>query len=154
MNPFTLLLALLWLGLTAESTVANALLGLALAVAITRWLPSPAPSWSSLRKLPKLLVFLAFIVKEVVVANLRVAACVLDERRIKPCVVAVPLSLRDPAAVAILAHLITLTPGTLTLDVSPDGRTLWVHDILDGDPEHVRRSIQDGFERRLQEFFT
>ncbi|MCB9898509.1 MAG: Na+/H+ antiporter subunit E [Planctomycetes bacterium] len=154
MTPFTLLLALIWIGLTAEASPANAALGLLVAWLVTRWLPCPAPRWTSLRKLPRLVALLLFVLKEMLVANLRVAACVLDERRVRPCVVAVPLRLTDPAAIALLAHLVTLTPGTLSLDVSPDGRTLWVHDILDGDPEHVRCSIRDGFERRLLELFA
>jgi multicomponent Na+:H+ antiporter subunit E len=57
------------------------------------------------------------------------------------------------AEVSLLANLITLTPGTLSLDVSPDGRTLYVHTIATSGPDELRRAIRDGFESRILAVF-
>jgi multicomponent Na+:H+ antiporter subunit E len=46
-----------------------------------------------------------------------------------------------------------LTPGTLSLDVSPDRRTLYVHAMATTSPDDLRREIQQGFERRILEVF-
>ena len=66
---------------------------------------------------------------------------------------AVPLALDRDAEIALLANLITLTPGTLSLDVSPDRRTLYVHAMATTSPDDLRREIQQGFERRILEVF-
>jgi multicomponent Na+:H+ antiporter subunit E len=58
---------------------------------------------------------------------------------------------RAPAAITLLANLITLTPGTLSIDVSDDRKTLYVHTVNLNDPESFRKSIKEGFERRVQE---
>jgi multicomponent Na+:H+ antiporter subunit E len=54
----------------------------------------------------------------------------------------------------MLANLITLTPGTLSLDVADDRSCLYVHSIDVGDPEQFRREIKDGFERLVYEVFN
>jgi multicomponent Na+:H+ antiporter subunit E len=73
--------------------------------------------------------------------------------RLRPAIVAVPLTLDRDAEIALLANLITLTPGTLSLDVSPDRRTLYVHAMATAGPDELRREIRDGFERRILEVF-
>ena len=55
--------------------------------------------------------------------------------------------------ITLLANLITLTPGTLSVDVSEDRRTLYVHALDCSDPDRLRRSIADGFERKIREAF-
>ena len=98
--------------------------------------------------------FLLFFLKELVVANLKVAAAVIAPAgRLRPAIVAMPLALDRDAEIALLANLITLTPGTLSLDVSPDRRTLYVHAMADTSPDELRREIRDGFERRILEVF-
>jgi multicomponent Na+:H+ antiporter subunit E len=71
----------------------------------------------------------------------------------RPGVVAVPLELQTDAAITLLANLITLTPGTLSLDVSADRRVLYVHTMYLDDVEQFRREIKEGFERRVIEVF-
>jgi multicomponent Na+:H+ antiporter subunit E len=55
--------------------------------------------------------------------------------RLRPAILAVPLDIRSPAGTVLFADMVTLTPGTTSLDVSPDGRTLYVH-VLDA-PDHA-----------------
>ncbi|MCY3733260.1 MAG: Na+/H+ antiporter subunit E, partial [Chloroflexi bacterium] len=57
----------------------------------------------------------------------------------------------EPLQITVLANLISLTPGTLSLDVSPDGTTLYVHDMFADDPDETRRMIKGGFERLVRE---
>jgi multicomponent Na+:H+ antiporter subunit E len=75
-------------------------------------------------------------------------------RRLKPALLAVPLDVRSDAEIAMLANLITLTPGTLSVDVAPDRSALYVHCLGVDDPDAMRREIKDGLERRVAELFA
>ena len=76
---------------------------------------------------------------------------VTPRHRARPGVVAVPLDARGDAEITLLANLVSLTPGSLSLDVSDDRCTLFVHVMFLDDPEATRREIKDGFERRVVE---
>ena len=95
--------------------------------------------------------FLAFYVWELVVSSLRVAYDVLTPTlHMRPAIVAVPLDVRSDVAITLLANLVSLTPGSLTLDVSADRRTLYVHVMFVGDDaDAARRAIKDQLERRV-----
>ena len=87
-------------------------------------------------------------------ANLRVAIEVLTpQQRMRPAIVAIPLDVRRDFEITLLANLITLTPGTLSLDVSSDKRVLYVHSMYVDDIDAFRREIKNGFERRVKELF-
>lgn len=147
-----LLLALLWTLLTGEFRPSTFVVGLALGYAAL-WLVlrgSGAPRY--FRKLPLLLGFAAFFLRDLVRASLRVAyEVVTPTQRMRPAIVAIPLDVESDAAITLLANLLTLTPGALTLDVSPDRRTLYLHSMYAEDPEALRREIKEGFERRVME---
>ena len=64
---------------------------------------------------------------------------------------AIPLSTEDPLQIVSLANLISLTPGSLSLDVSPDRKTLYVHVMFVDDPDMIRREVKEGLERRVME---
>lgn len=87
-------------------------------------------------------------------ANLRLAALVLNPWRAnRPRYVRVPIGLRKDAAVTALANLITLTPGTLTVDVAPDRTSLLVH-VFDLEEEVAAvEEIQQRLERAVREVF-
>jgi multicomponent Na+:H+ antiporter subunit E len=90
--------------------------------------------------------------RELLKANLVVLKVVLSPRiRVQSGVIAVPTELTDEVSLTVLANMITLTPGTLTLDISPDRRYLFVHTLNLDDPEAVKRDIQQAFERYLRE---
>jgi multicomponent Na+:H+ antiporter subunit E len=89
---------------------------------------------------------------ELIVSNLRIAWDVLRPvKYLSPGVIAVPLDLETDVEITLLSNLITLTPGTIGLDVSDDKRTLYIHAMHLRDGERVRRSIKEGFERRIWE---
>lgn len=99
--------------------------------------------------------FALFYVWELVLSSVRVAFDVLTPRlRAVPGIVAVPLDARTDAEITVLANLISLTPGTLSLVVSPDRRTLYVHAMyLDDGPDAVRADLKDDMERRVLRLF-
>ncbi len=104
-------------------------------------------------KARRFLGFVLFFLWEVIRANLHVAYIVLNPRyRLRPGVVAVPLDARSDAEITLLANLITLTPGSLSIDVSADRKVLYIRTMDMGeDPARFRRGIKEGFERRLLE---
>ncbi len=101
-------------------------------------------------RLIALSALLGSFVVELVKANLAVARAVLKRRiNVRPGIVAYPTELNTNWGITILANMITLTPGTLTLDVSTDRRTLYIHTLDVGDPAEVVRSIRSAFETKL-----
>jgi multicomponent Na+:H+ antiporter subunit E len=143
------LLGWLWMALTERFTAANFVLGLALAHAALRFSRGER---APIRKTGLALRFLGFAAKEILVSAIRVAHDVLTPRpRMSPAIVQVPLDVRTDGQITLLAILVTLTPGTLALDVSPDRRTLLVHAMFAADSDRVRRDIKTGFERRILE---
>jgi multicomponent Na+:H+ antiporter subunit E len=71
-----------------------------------------------------------------------------------PAVVAIPLEGLSPLQATVLANLVTMTPGTLSLDVTDDGRLLIVHGMFVGDIEAFRQGIKKNFEARVLEVLT
>ncbi|WP_404384450.1 Na+/H+ antiporter subunit E [Caenispirillum salinarum] len=69
----------------------------------------------------------------------------------RPGIIAVPLTAEKDGEIMLTANLISLTPGTLSLDVSPDRKTLWVHGMFVEDPDALRKSLKEGMERRVME---
>lgn len=149
-----LLLALSWMALTGEFGLANFIAGFVLGYAIL-WVSQRAMGASSyFVKVRQVLSFIGFFLWELVLANLRVAYDIVTPGYfMRPSVIAIPLDIKSDAEITLLANLITLTPGTLSLDVSTDRRTLYIHAVYVKDLEKFRQSIKDGFERRVQEVF-
>lgn len=148
-----LLLALAWMALTGRFTLVNFAFGFAIGYGAL-WLAQRVLGPSSyFGKARRFLGFVLFFLWEVLKANLQVAYIVLHPRsRLRPGVIAVPLDARTDAEITLLANLITLTPGTLSIDVSADRKVLYVHTLDMGDnPARFRREIKEGLERRLLE---
>ena len=94
----------------------------------------------------------AYFLYELTVSGLQVASDVVTPgHRSRPAIVAVPLDIEEPIQITVLANLISLTPGSLSLDVSPDGKTLYVHEMFADDPDETRKRIKTGFERLVRE---
>jgi multicomponent Na+:H+ antiporter subunit E len=147
-----LLLALAWGAMTGSFNLGNLLLGFALGflvlLAASRVI-APSPYFSRIRRVGS---FLVFYVRELILANLRVAYDVVTpQMRSRPGIVAIPLDARTDLEITLLANLTTMTPGSLSLDVSDDRRVLYVHGMFVDDPETFRREIKEGLERRVLE---
>lgn len=147
-----LVLALLWAAAVGSVDSAHLVVGFVVGYGVL-WLVRPllgSPTYFA--KVPQTIHFVAYFLWELTLSSVRVAWDVVtpkDYRR--PGVVGVPLDAKTDVEITILALLVTLTPGSLTLDVSTDCSTLYVHSMFADDPEDVRRDIKQGFERRVLE---
>lgn len=98
-------------------------------------------------------LFILFL-KELAMSAFRVAVLVLSPNmNTKPGIMAFELTVDRDFEIALLANLITLTPGTLSVDVSKDRKWLYVHAIDCSDLESAKRDIAEGFERKILEAF-
>ncbi len=103
-------------------------------------------------KPPKVLSFVAYYIKEVLLSNFVVARDVLTPTHyMKPGIVAIPLRAETDFEITLLANLITMTPGTLSLDISDDRKTLYVHAMYVHDIDALRSEITDNLERLVLE---
>ncbi len=145
-------LALAWVAVTGSLTAANLAAGFALGYS-TLWVTTSGPGKATyFSKLKHVVKFASFLGYDLVVSALQVAWNVLTPKSgIRPGVIAIPIELKTAAEIVILANSITLTPGTLTLDISEDKKTLFVHAIFIDDPARFRAEIRDGIEKRTAE---
>ncbi|TXK51932.1 cation:proton antiporter [Pontibacter qinzhouensis] len=124
---------------------------------MTLWLSSALYSRSYFRKIPIAIEFIIFFLKEVVVANLRIAYDIITPSYLmKPAVIALPLDVKTDLEITLLSCIISLTPGSLTLDVREDKQVMYLHTLY---AEHdnldkIKHTIKDGFERRILELTT
>ena len=96
------------------------------------------------------IALLGFLLKEIVVSALGVAWLVVQPRlRLRPAFIEYPLTVTTDVQITLLANMITLTPGTLSVDVSDDRRTLLIHALDVADLEVLIGRIAAGFETRI-----
>jgi multicomponent K+:H+ antiporter subunit E len=98
--------------------------------------------------------YLAVFIWDIVIANLAVARLILGPvRRLRPAFITLPLDLENDFAITVLAHSISLTPGTVSSKVAEDRRSLLVHVLdLDDEAQLVQR-IKQRYEAPLKEIF-
>ena len=156
-HPFlTLLLAAVWVILQNSISPGMVVFGLILGVLIpwgtSVWWPDTPKGF----KLGKMFIYVLIVLWDILVANVQVAWIVLTRpnAKLRPAWVVVPLDLRQPEAITILAGTITLTPGTVSADLSCEGHSLLVHALDTDDPDAVRDEIKHRYERRLKEIFA
>ena len=147
-------LALFWLAVSGSFTIPNLLLGIAaaaLSLALIRG--HRQPSDRRIRPL-KALSLLVLFLKELALSAWKVAVLVASPKMtLKPGIFAFPLTVDRDFEITLLANLITLTPGTLSVDVSDDRKVLYVHALDCSDPVGTRRDIANGFEKKIMEAF-
>jgi len=149
---WNILLAFAWAALTGSFTLVNLGAGFALSFGILLFAQHAISPSSYFRKVRLGIGLLLYFLRELVTANLRIAYDILTPRYyMTPSIVAVPLDAKTDVEITLLANLITLTPGTLSMDVSDDRKTLYVHAMYGQDPQALRDEIKNGFERRLLE---
>jgi len=146
------LLALIWMMMSGDGSfvgfVVGYTIGFAFLYAFRRFFGAPFYAkkvWASAK-------LLALFLKELVLSNLVVIQHILQPKlKVRPGVFAYETELRSDWEVTLLACLITLTPGTLTLEVSPDQGTLYIHAIDIEDADEMKRQIKGSFERAILE---
>jgi multicomponent Na+:H+ antiporter subunit E len=155
MLTWNILLALIWMACWGETVPSQFFVGFVMGFAILRFSERAGilekSSYTS-RFLCAIGLFFYFL-SELWKSNIRVAKDVLRPNpRVTPGIVAVPIDLKNDWAITLLANLITLTPGTLSLDLSRDKKTLYIHTLYldNSDKEAFVASIRGGFESRIR----
>jgi len=155
-HPFlTLLLAIVWILLQNEFTAGMAVFGVILGVLIpwmtSIWWPDTPKGFH----MGRMITYSIMVMWDILVANIEVAWIVLSvpNAKLKPAWIIIPLELRQPEAITVLAGTITLTPGTVSADLSDQGHSLLVHVLHTDDPDAVAADIKNRYERRLKEIF-
>lgn len=148
-------LAVLWPVMNQSFSLGQMLLGLLLAWFLPWWLQGLTREQPRIRK-PGTVIRLGLIVlKDIITSNIDVARLILGaERKIQPRFVWVPLRIQDPHGIVALAGIITMTPGTLSADLSDDRQHLLVHAFNVDDEAALIASIQERYEQPLMEIFT
>ena len=146
-----LILTLVWSGLLGGITLAN-LVSCFVVSYFLLWLVTRGQRGHDgyFGKLPRVLGFIGYYLWELVKSNAIIAYDVLTPtHHMKPGVIGIPIEAKTDLEITALANLITMTPGTLSLDISPDRKTLYVHAMYIHDPEELRRDIKENFEPRV-----
>lgn len=151
--PWTVivLLGVLWCFLSGALNVANFVMGLLMGtvtvVVFRPFFPPPRSPARLLRKIPAFLRYATRFLYELIKANLQVVYLVLHRKMpIHPGIIAFETRHHTPLGTTLLANSITLTPGTLTMDLTPDERTLFIHTLDISHPDEVREGIRRGLE--------
>ncbi|WP_031395559.1 Na+/H+ antiporter subunit E [Sphingomonas sp. STIS6.2] len=152
----TAMLVVVWLLMANSITVGGILLGLVFGIVLPKFTEPFWPDRPRVRFGRALLGYVGLVLCDIVVANFEVARLILFRRNrdLRSRWLVVPVALSSPEAITVLAATISLTPGTVSSDVSADGRFLLVHalDVADADAEIAR--IKTRYEAPLLRIFA
>lgn len=159
MSPavIVIVLALGWAAITGNFSGLNLLFGGAIGALAVLLLRSAFAPPRALRKLRRIISLAVLFLYELMVSAIRVAVIVVTpdlKSALRPAIVAVPLTVKSDAEITLLANLITLTPGTLSVDVSDDRSLLYVHVLTLSTREALIADIASGFEKKVKEVFA
>lgn len=157
-RPYLLIATLVvsWLLLNQTLAPGHIVLGLALALALAWATRNLRPIQPRLRRLNVAAALVPILLVDIVKSNVDVARIVLGLRRgsdVRSGFVKIPMTMRDPHGLAVLAVIVTSTPGTVWVDLSPDGTALTLHVLDVGNEERWIDLIKNRYERRLMEIF-
>ncbi|MFN3722641.1 MAG: Na+/H+ antiporter subunit E [Paracoccaceae bacterium] len=151
----SLLLFVTWILLVNQIKVGSLVMALILAIIIPMLTAPYWPNRPTVNKIPAFAAYVLLVLWDIVLANFEVARIVLFMRNenIRSRWLAVPLDLKTPEAITILAGTITMTPGTVSSDMSSCGRVLLVHALHAPDPDAIINDIKTRYEARLKRIF-
>lgn len=150
----SVLLFMAWLMLNGSASGGHVLLGAALAMGVPWCTERLRPDKPRIGAWPSVLRLAGVVLKDIVLSNIEVARRVLGpEHALTPGFVWVPLTIRDPHGIVALAGIITMTPGTLSAELSDDRRHLLVHAFNLTDADALVADIQARYEAPLLEIF-
>jgi len=150
------MLVIVWLLMANSITIGGIVLGGAFALILPKFTQAFWPDRPKMRFGRAFLGYLAIVLFDIVVANFQVARLILFRRNrdLRASWLVVPIDLSTPEAITMLAGTISLTPGTVSSDVSADGRFLLVHALDVADPAAEVARIKRRYEARLQRIFA
>lgn len=149
------LLVLIWMGLVNRFAWGSLVFAVILGIVIPLLTAPYWPDRARYRHPLKIMGYVLLVLRDIVVANVQVALIVLfkPNHKLRPAWICIPLDLHSPEAITVLAGTITLTPGTVSSDLSQNGHALLVHCLHAPDPEAVIAEIKTRYEARLKEIF-
>ena len=152
----TAVMVVLWMLLQNSFSIAGLIMGVLLGVIIPRITSGFWPDRPPIRSHRKALSFLLLVAWDVVVSNIVVARLILFRRtsKLRTRWVSVPLELQSPEAITLLSSTITMTPGTVSADISADGRNLLVHCLDAADAEATVLQMKRRYEARIKEIIA
>ena len=149
-----ILLALSWGAVSGSYTIVNLLFGFVLGMIILFIIREQAGTLSYLSRARRVTSLILLFLVELAKSAAKVAKLAVSRNLVlKPGFFAYDLKTDRDIEITILANLITLTPGTLSVDVSDDKKKLYVHAVTIDDVEDMRDDIANGFERKIMEAF-
>jgi multicomponent K+:H+ antiporter subunit E len=155
-HPYlTLTLVVLWFLLVNQWKLGSLVMAIILGTVIPLLTSAWWPDRPRVKRPFGLAAYSLLVMWDVIIANFQVALIVLfmPRAKIQSNWVTIPLDLKSPEAITLLAGTITMTPGTLTADMSACGRALLVHALHAPDPDAVRDDIKSRYEARLKRIF-
>ena len=151
----TLTLILTWMLLVNGTKLGSLVMAIILGMVIPLLTAPYWPNRPKLRDPLGMVAYIAIVLYDIVKSNFIVARIVLfmPNDKIQSAWITIPLDLRTPEAITVLAGSITMTPGTLTADMSACGRVLLIHSLHAPDPDAIRDEIKTRYEARLKRIF-
>lgn len=145
-------LALVWTFLQGELQGSNFAVGMVLGYLVIALSQQIMGTSAYVQKVVQVVRFVTLSLWEIFTASLALAWLIVQPKlQVRPAIVAIPLDAKTDVEIATMSSLLTLSPGTMTLDVSTDRETLYVHTIDLDDVDEFRREIKSGLERRVLE---
>ncbi|GAA0759594.1 multicomponent K+:H+ antiporter subunit E [Erythromicrobium ramosum] len=150
----SLLLVVMWVVMVSDLTFGTLFLGIVFGILVPIFTAPWWPERPPVRLVPAL-GYLGIVLWDIVVANFHVAAIILfkPNRDLKPAWLTIPLDLSSPEAITVFAGTISLTPGTVSSDISACGQYLLVHALHAPDPAGEITKVKARYEARLKEIF-
>jgi multicomponent Na+:H+ antiporter subunit E len=147
-----LVLAIVWAMLKNSWTLLDLMTGYFIGLVLLYIFRKFLPTAFYMKRVLAVVQLIILFLKELVLSNVTVVKHVLNPKLdIQPGIFALPTELRTRFEITTLANLISLTPGTLTIDVSHDNSTLYIHAMDVPDTEAAIKAIKDSFERQIME---
>ena len=145
-----LLLALVWVAVTERFSIGNLLIGFVFGVAVLALVPVESGRSRYGRRVLRVVRLVLFVLWDILLSNLELAwYAIAGPRHQQPAIVGVPLEPMSEMQCFVLTTLITLTPGTIVVELSRDRRTMYVHALRAPDPDAFRQRIKTRLERHL-----
>lgn len=152
-----IVLSLIWAAITGSFTLLNLLLGLGVGLVALWFVRNRLAAPVYIMRARRIVSLALLFFYELALSAVRVAWLVITPdmmSQLKPGIIAFPLTAKSDAEITLLANLITLTPGTLSVDVSEDRKFIYVHALSVSDKSELIKSIAEGFEVKIIEVFT
>jgi multicomponent K+:H+ antiporter subunit E len=148
------LLVVMWVLMVNDLTFGTLFLGLVFGITVPLFTAPWWPGRPRVRFVPAI-AYCGLVLWDIVIANFHVAAIVLftPNRALRPAWLTIPLELSSPEAITVFAGTISLTPGTVSTDVSACGKYLLVHALDTPDPAGEVAKIKARYEARLLRIF-